>query len=155
MSLSKLQALAESWGGAVLVVSSDDPVWDLPSVTEAPFSSWLGIDHPNMKVYLTEKAHLGEVIHEMGHVFASLRTPYFSEEYDFFGWEFVVAQKADLVTEWLEGAGNYSVGGTQYVEFEDMTPDEQSDLLEERVQHAQKLGLIVGDEPVTVRTGRQ
>lgn len=99
------------------MISFDDPLWD--SLDQAPFSSWLGVDYPNKTVYLTKDAHLGEVIHEMGHVFASLRTPNFSEEYDFFGWEFTVAQKVGLVEEW--------------------------------VAHARLLGLVVGEEPVSVR----
>lgn len=149
MSLAELQRLAEGWGGAVVEVHFDDPVWD--SVDVAPFSAWLGVDHGHKTVYLTQDAEPGEVIHEMGHVFASDRTPNFSEEYDFFGWEFVVAQKAGLVEEWIQSAGNYSVGGTQFAEFSELSIDEQSDLLEERVGHARLLGLIVGEEPVSIR----
>jgi hypothetical protein len=149
MSLAELQSLARSWGGDVLVVHFNDPVWDL--LDHAPFSAWLGVDHRLKLVYLTKEANLGEVIHEMGHVFATDRSPNFSEEYDFFGWEFVVAQKVNLVDEWIQSAGNYSVGGTDFAEFEELTVDEQSDLLEERVAHARQLGLIVGEEPVSVR----
>jgi hypothetical protein len=130
-------------------VHFDDPLWD--GLDVSPFSAWLGIDYPNKTVYLTKEADLGEVIHEMGHVFASTRTPNFSEEYEFFGWEFTVAQKVNLVDEWIQSSGNYSVGCTDFAEFEDLTPDEQSDLLEERVQYARQLGLIVGEEPVSVR----
>ncbi len=149
MNLAPLQALVQSWGGDLKQVESDDPLWD--HIAAAPFSSWLGVDHKRKVIYYTKEAQPGEVIHEAGHVFASSRTPNFSEEYDFFGWEFVVAVKVGLVDEWLETTGNYTIGGTDFVEFEDMTIDEQSDLLEERVQHARSLGLIQGDEPMSIR----
>ncbi len=149
MSLAALQELARQWGGDVVEVSFDDPLWDKLDVS--PFSAWLGVDYPNKRVYGTKEADLGEIIHEMGHVFASRRSTNFSEEYDFFGWEFAVAQKVGLVGEWLESSGNYSVGCTDFAEFEVLTPDQQSDLLEERVQYAVSIGLIVDGEPVSVR----
>jgi hypothetical protein len=148
-ALERLRALARGWGGDLQQIDLDSPLWSL-LIRNAPFSKSLGVDHARKIVYFTDGFEIGEVIHEMGHVFASNR-PDFSEEYDFFGWEFLVAVEVDLVEEWVEAAGNYSVGGPQYVEFGDMTREEQSDLLEERVQCAERIGLVRDGKPVSVR----
>jgi hypothetical protein len=150
-AMEALRSLVESWGGHFEHVTLSDPIWDSEEVAAAQYSAFLGVDYGRKIIYTVDGFCPGEVLHEVGHVFASLHNPAFAEEYDFFGWEFVVAQKVGLVEEWLKGTGNYSVGGTSFIEFEEMTIEEQSDLIEERVQRAVALGLIVGGEPVSVR----
>ncbi len=153
-ALDRLQELARSWGGNLVEVLHEDPVWECSSVDGAPFSGKLGLDHAAKKIYVIEDAELGGIIHEMGHVFACNTPPYKSDEYDFFGWEFMVAVKLDLVAEWLQNTSDYAVGGDSIMDIDDfgaMDIDSQSDLIEERVQHARELGLIVGEEPVAIR----
>jgi hypothetical protein len=152
--LARLQDLARSWGGGIVELLEDDKLWEADHINASPFSFKLGLDHAHKTIYILEGAELGGIIHEMGHVFASAAEPSRSVEYEFFGWEFVVAAKIGIVEEWIESVGDYTVGGDHnagIVDFKDMTIDEQSDLIEERVQHARTLGLVIGEEPIAIR----
>lgn len=154
IGLARLQELSRSWGGRIVQLSSKRILQRrLRYISFAPATN-LAVDYEEKTVYVCEKESLGNIIHEMGHVFASPCCPAKSEEYNFFGWEFMVAVKTDLVPEWLESTGDYAVGGDgieNIVDFKDMTIDEQSDLIEERVQYARGLGLVVGEEPIAIR----
>lgn len=154
IGLAKLRELARSWGGGIVEVLREDPLWDSDKVDGAPFSHKLGVDYEHKTIYVIDGAELGGLIHEMGHVFACASSPYKSDEYEFFGWEFMVAVKLDLVLEWLEQTKDYAAGGegmANIEDFGDMTIDEQSDLIEERVQHARLIGIVVGEEPIAIR----
>jgi hypothetical protein len=151
VGLAKLRELTRSWGGGIVEVPFRDPLWNRESISAAPFCFKLGVDYKEKTIFMVEGAELGSIIHEMGHIFASRWCPAESAEYNFFGWEFMVAVKLGLVDEWLDTTGDYTVGGNKTVEFCEMTIDEQSDLIEERVQHARKIGLVVGEEPIAIR----
>jgi hypothetical protein len=87
----------------------------------------------------------GLIIHELGHLIVNRDTT--SPEFDFMGWEFAVAQKYNILEEWLLGSKDYTVDddGT---EFGSLTPKESSELLEERLKRAVELGYIVNGEPI-------
>ncbi len=148
--MDRLLPFIKQWGGEVVYLSS---IHEYPrGVSEAPFSNSLAIDHARRILYLAPHFEVGEVIHEMGHVFACRVSPFLSDEIEFVGWEFTLARKAGLVDEWLESMWNYGIGETSLgSEFRDLSLDDQSEFLEWAVRQAEDLGLISGDEPLCIR----
>lgn len=148
-ALNRLQELARSWGGSIALVE------ELP-VPCAPFTSCMGVDYDKKEIYVEidrlNRSHrawemLGGVIHEMGHVFACDQRPESSEEYDFLGWEWLVARQTGLLEQWEHSMSNYSIGNDEFsADFDCLSPDQASDLIEERVARARELGLITDDE---------
>ncbi len=160
----RLQLLVKQWGGK-LIYTEDNDVFDALCVDGAPFDHNLGVDY-DRKVIVAEKGfNLGGVIHEIAHVFAvnaeTSRAALDSDEFDFFGWEFMLARKVDLVPEWVESNYNYSLPNDPFEyngkdfggeDFGQLELEEQSDLIEERVDYARQIGIVMDDEPISVRT---
>lgn len=123
----------------------------------SPFDSYTGIqvdDTGQVAVVLVEGPGVldcvGPIIHELGHICVTGGVT-IGKEFDFFGWEFVLAQKCGFVEEWL--ASNYGYQVDEYgMEFDKLTDDEQSEFLEERIYFAVKNGFVVNDEPIRVAT---
>lgn len=167
----QLQALALSWGGEVKEV----PTWRGPSLpngeiavvsaaietfrrtyiakgsfSEAPFSgNDLGIVWEKKQVLFCGAVLWYEVVHEMAHVFACLREPNNSNEWDFFGWEYAMAKMLKGVPEWKAENGDYVVtmpadgpyrGAGR--DFKVLTSKEQVTLIRDRVQVAKAAGLL-------------
>ena len=154
--VNQLLELASSWGGAV--VQCNRKYFESRVVNGAPFSNDLGVDYEHKLVFAVTGAlyeNPGGVILEMGHVFASLVAPQDADEYDFLGWEFMLARKVGLVDEWLDSMDDYSIADSPNIAFPEfgyMELDDQDEVLCARVEHARELGLIIGEEPVSVRT---
>lgn len=156
-----LMELVQSWGGDIRYAGWDE---ELPGRTEgAPFSAWLAIDYDNKLVYVRgplDLEELGGLIHECAHVFACHEHPRAAAEYDFLGWEFIVARKVDLLPAWLASMTHYVIvhdaeTGMEAT-FDELSVDEQSDALEERVAFAIEQGLLTPDgEPLSIRRGVQ
>lgn len=142
MSLSKLKRLARKWGGDVVELSRSDYDKLQSGFYEAPFTSYrLGVHHRSKTVYWSEKVEVGEVIHEMGHVFASKRPPDLTEEWDFFGWEYILAKKVGALKEWTGSTSDYQVSEDGET-FGGLTEAGRVVLLTERVSRAKALGLL-------------
>lgn len=126
---------------------------DEPDDYSCPFNVSLALRFPDTLVldpeYNLDSETIGESIHELGHLICARNTS--SAEFDFLGWEFVVAAKFDLLEEWLEGMEDYSLGGS-WPDFAALTPEEASDLLEERCYRAEQLGYLVDGEPQGLKT---
>jgi hypothetical protein len=131
--------MAAQWGGRLQRVSEEE-YWALTGISEAPFATTLGIDYQAGIVYYTADQQIGEIIHEMGHVFASDKPPNVSKEWTFFGWEWTVAKAAGCELEWIASSRNYSVPRGD--EFGYITEGRQKRILRERYGHAKKIGLI-------------
>lgn len=150
--LSALQAVVEGWGGKLLLCSKLPDHSGTPSdlsFSAAPFA-WLslGVSYKEKIIYAAPGFNAGSLIHEAGHVFATLKEPLWSNEVEFLGWEFVLARKVDLLEEWLDSMRDYSISSR---EFGYMPLDKQSDILEMYVEHARRTGLVVDDEPISLR----
>lgn len=147
-SLGELRAVLKGWGGALRLCDS------LPTsrstFCEAPFA-WgeLGIDFSRKIVYAAGNFPVGGLIHEAGHVFASHKEPGWAGcESLFLGWEFLLARKVGLLEEWYESMDGYVLHG---MDFGDMNEDKRSDVIEQYVELARASGLVVGEEPISIR----
>ena len=144
-SLSTLKNLCKKWGGSLVEVSQTDyDKLNASSEThsEAPFTSGrLGVNYSEKRVVYSGKLDVGELIHEMGHVFASKVEPAKCPEFDFFGWEYLVAKKVGALAEWFRSSKDYCVDN-QNTEFGGLSSHQQEAVLVERVAHAKNLGLV-------------
>lgn len=148
--LQALKAYAKSWGGDLVEVDTfTDPETGL-HFGLCPFSKWLAVDWEGKRVLYKKGAKVADMIHELGHVFASTLEPCKSKEMDFFGWEFALAQEVDLVEAWVETNVEYCVGANK--EFGQLSIDAQSDLLEEYVGVSKRHGLFdAAGKPRSIR----
>jgi hypothetical protein len=91
----KLKEIAQGWGGNIIKLTKNrfDDYWN---ITSAPFSCYLGINYEARKIYYVGTPHPCDIIHEMGHIFASKKPPEEAYEWDFFGWEYLLARKVGL-----------------------------------------------------------
>jgi len=183
--IKRLRKLCQKWGGDLIELSSEafDQVRNcsrlgrLRSIEEppqqdsikyalsnmdfyeAPFTKGLGVDWKNKIIFYTGEVKWSYIIHEMGHVFASNKTPDMSEEWDFFGWEIAVARfiKARM-REWRTNQADYNVpygeGGT-CVAFGGLTYQDQCRVMSGAVQLSTEEKLIRKGAPVSVRYSRK
>ena len=160
-SIERLQALAREWGGDIKRVPPP-PTGRMALFVDGghshcPFDD-LAVHFERREVWHWEAApNVGSLIHEAGHVFASRIAPEHSEEYDFFGWEAVVARRAGVFDEWLESSGNYQIqtldpGGQ---EFGRLDRTYQRRLLADRIRVAKRAGLIRFGRPVSIRSRKK
>ena len=131
----------------------------------SPFGDCLGIDWKNRSILYSSNLEIpGALIHELGHlVFDSekkLKALRFSltdtDEYRFFGWEWLVAKKTGLTQEWKSYLFNgyfleeeIEPFGILEGEFRDFSGAERLAILKFRVQEARRLGYAKGNTPVT------
>lgn len=110
---------------------------------EAPFSSErLGVFWKARKLVYSGDVYWTEVIHEMGHLFASSKNPDRSDEFNFFGWEYLLAKRVGDPEEWIKTNRHYGVSHRGSEEFGSLNPKEQKQLLAEQVKCGKKLGII-------------
>lgn len=148
-----LRKRCKEWGGNLVELSDEEFktlsrragewAWGSAMWSNAPFSSHdLGVKWTNKEVVYCGDVQWTEIVHEMGHVFASKNNPDRSSEFDFFGWEHALCLELGLpVQEWIDGNKDYVVGKT-FEEFGSMTHLEKVKTMQERTCAATKLGLI-------------
>jgi hypothetical protein len=129
--------------------------------SNCPFSCDFDIDFERKLLLFTgdfykgnptaSKQILGGLIHEAGHIVASLQNPKDSEEFTFLGWEFALAIELDLLPELLDQHEFYTVDLEDMSEIKDLNEDRLSELIEERIDYARSAGLVVGDRAVAIR----
>jgi len=180
--LKKLRRKARKWGGDIQKVTeaewaaltSEDPGIGLLGSIQAPFTNWdLGAHFKSKIVYFGLYCHPQDIehfatgiIHEMGHVFASLVQPYDlpktykgreHDEFDFFGWELTLAKEVGLtLSQFCAGNADYAVtdNGDDIGGIARDGKDGQTELrriFRERVVFAEKLGLIQHGKAVAIR----
>ena len=96
---------------------------------------------------------VGQIIHEMGHVFADRYPPDSSRcsEWRWFGWEMAVARRIGAWQTWSRCNANYGVG-RDGVEWEGLSTKRRQAVLAERIGHAKKLGVLSeAGEPRSLR----
>jgi hypothetical protein len=118
------------------------------TVHEAPFTSLLATDWNRKKIYHVD-SHWADIIHEMGHVFAARTDPNNCCEYDFFGWELMLARRVGSLVAWVKRNEEYLVEDVQPLGA--LTPTVRRALLHERVAVVRELGLVIDDMPQSVR----
>lgn len=141
--MGKILRAAKDLGVEILYAGHEN----FEDLQDCPFEPSLGILFPNTIVIDTSfgEASPGNIIHEMGHLLVTKNTT--SDEYSFLGWEFAVACYYGLVDEWLESMENYTIEGDGGIEFCSLSPEMQSDILEERLAYAKANGMVRGDDP--------
>jgi hypothetical protein len=156
--LSELNKFVTSWGNELVCVDTTYPLHAIPY--RAPFLDSdirLGFDWGNKVIYYESRADICALIHEMGHVFASKSPPgkiFGEDEFDFFGWEYLLALKAGLSTdEFINMNDAYQVTNSDGEDrrMGSLSKFEQIHLLEERVEYSKMNNLIIDGEPIAIR----
>lgn len=151
--IRKLSQLAHSWGGSLLNVSKEEMSQFVKfsrrlGFYEAPFVAGKLGSFPAKKVVVYTDEDWCEwpnLIHEMGHVFASKKDIPFQDEYEFFGWEYAVVRLIGCpVDHWRECNADYviSVDGTISHEVGSLSDAEWEDFLEKRLIAAKSYGIV-------------
>lgn len=120
---------------------------------DAPFCSGdLGIDWKERRILYTDRRHVPwpAFTHEMGHTFATLDDPGCANEVDFFGWEYVLAQRVGNLDEWIAGNRDYVVDCVDQngdvirndVSFGDLTLDQKTFWSDFAIRRGKDLGII-------------
>lgn len=164
--IEELRKLVEKWGGTLEKVSRDEiyAIEEQAGFAAAPFTGGLGVFWKDKRILFTEQTHWSAIIHEMGHVFVGKCEPENEpNEFDFFGWEYLIAKRFDIEA-WRKENADYVVTedgkslGDLTNEFNErvmhgMNLDEKEfqALITERLQRAEELGMIQNGEPVTLR----
>lgn len=155
--IAKLAEYAKQWGGALRIVSLDEYTTLLrrESFYEAPFTnSKLGVLWAAKEVIAARgTVFWTEIVHEMGHVFAAKDNPNRSDEYTFFGWEYVLAGKVGDRDQWRKENDLYQVVyRKQDIGFGKLSYTEQTAVLEEAIEDSRKAGLLgEEDTPLAIR----
>jgi hypothetical protein len=147
-----LQRLAERWGGSLNLVTRETYV-DLPcTVGQSPVEKLHAVDWDNRAVYVViGHIKLPNIIHELGHVFASPYHPGSSKctEIPWLGWEFLLARRLHILREWYTDYANYGLGYLFHShDMGDLTPDERAMVLRKAVRLSRAHGLVRGGNPV-------
>lgn len=157
-----LAGMCARWGGSLDLLSDQEWHAEVAAGIRRPgFSVFPGmeggdahaLDWLAKRVLVARlRAAIQPIIHEMGHVFASLSAPDDSgDEFAFCGWEVAVARAAGCFGAWARGLAevHYQVGDA---DWGDLSTEDRHDVITERLGEAERLGLI--DEhhrPLSVR----
>ncbi len=118
----------------------------------SPFNEDVGIDKENHVIFYTPfLLEHAIIIHELGHcLFGCLKN---GEEYNFFGWEYAIAKKYNILKEWIASQAIYIVGEeiVKYDELSSLSEKQQNFVFNRRVRAAKKFGYIVDDDPILNR----
>jgi hypothetical protein len=161
--IKKLQRFARRLGGDVVVITWDQlremdtkPQSD-EEFSGSPFSISHGISWNKRIVYVAPDSGedpreiIGGIIHELGHVLASKDPPNKAMEFEFFFWEYRVAERLGLQEAWEYSTHNYGVDGDGS-EWGPLKPEERKKVLVEAKKDAMKAGVIRRGLPVSIRT---
>jgi len=167
--LDKLAQQARAWGGELRAVTAEEyneVALASRGFSNAPFVSGdLGVDFKKKLIlYVPGSASDVEpvaICHEMGHVFASRRSPRHCKEYSFLGWEYMLAMRAGIsLDDWMESQNDYGVDSVVFLPTKrplkgnigQLSDEEFKAILEERIAYAQKRGLLTADRtPLAIR----
>ncbi len=178
--IEALIAIARSWGGDV-IVAPDDLEFDhltgsssgslfsnnyKPGYYPSPFTSYnMGIFWARKRIIVAPEVKWPDLIHELGHTFASKEHPDLSEEFDFLGWEYLLAKKIRAsISAWGKNHSDYGLGKTEdlpisintkkyghWTDYGTLSHRDKQRLLQNRIDCAREKGLVRGNEPLTIR----
>lgn len=146
-----LQRLARRWGGSLNLVTRQT-YKNLPLISESPVNNLHAVDWSNRAVYVViGQIDLPNIIHELGHVFASQYSPNNRRcaEVPWLGWEFLLARKLRILREWRKSYGDYGLAYIyHYYTINELSHEERKLALRKAIQLSRKRGLIKGNNPV-------
>lgn len=144
---------------------SSDRFVEVSDFHPCPFNASLGVRWGKKHVYytraargfwkgsvwtdLSEPVSWTDVIHEMGHVFASAKRPDQADEYNFFGWEYALARQVGDPEKWRRANKDYSVGSGD--DLGSLSVKKQKALILEQYRKAVELGLVVRGRAVPIK----
>lgn len=149
----KLKRRARAWGGRLIEIKNGEgrPY----GMQQAPFSSKrIGVCYSEKIVYYSRECFIPEIIHEMGHVFACNHKPMNSDEWSFFGWEWILAKAIGLTqSEFATGNYNYLAYDSNQSLFEvgKMSPKFLQKVLADAIVSSKENGLIVRNRAKAIR----
>lgn len=160
-SLQQLRQVVRRWGGHVIVVDAacyaslihttydGDAFWE-----EAPFTNGHALCWVHgVVVCHRADASVAVLVHEVGHVFATTKTPDASVEPDWFGWEWMLARRIGAARTWIIDNANYGIG--QGLDFGSLTHAEKYEHLRDSVRDGVMAGIISdGGSPLPQRQPR-
>jgi hypothetical protein len=131
----------------------------------SPFSLKVGLDYEKKILFFNEgqvDEGVAGLIHEAAHIVACPKAPIDSNEFDFLGWELALAIELGVLHSWIRGMNDYGVIQTtpsivdgemfdEVVHIGSMSEDELSELIEERIDYARSIGIVVGDTAIAIR----
>lgn len=149
----KLRLFAESHGHTIRKVTEEqlDHLKARDGFSEAPFSHLdLGIVWEAREAYYLQYRQWPDIIHELGHLMATTKSPRLSVEWDFFGWEIALVHHIGApVGKWLRANKDYGVNNGE--ELGTLEPAALQAMLAERLKTAEAAGLVIGGVPQAVR----
>lgn len=161
--LKQLKVISKNWGGEIIQIEYP---YDLTVIKDpAPFSApVLGVDWDNKKIYFLNYNEIGPVnlIHEMGHIFASLIEPTSSTEWDFFGWEYLLALQIGLSESdffyynsdyqvFYHDVGRLNRNEKDTIAISTLNNRERKILIDNAIIRATTCGVIVNNKPIAIR----
>lgn len=165
--VSRLGALCRAWGGRLTIVSSEtfaEIERDFMHASDrfvhpislAPFTDGHAIDwHAKKIIASVASACVGAIIHEMGHVFASLVDPDHEDvnEWDWLGWEIAVARLVRCYRAWDAANGRYQLEGNgQTMTWGELSVAEKRRVAADRIDWSAALGLVDDNlRPLAIR----
>ena len=150
LAVKKLQAFAAANGCELKHVPPGEWALGRRDFSACPFDTNLGVHYEKkLIVFRGDKApNISHLIHEMAHVMASKKPPVHSDEWEFLGWEWILAHHVGAAKEWRRGNSDYATNdpdtGKCCTDFGKLTKKKQDNLLAERGSHAVKIGLVDG-----------
>jgi hypothetical protein len=169
--VTALRRFCEAWGGRLICLSeskftqvfkmvADEDGLALPRSRAliprdndqfdiAPATKWHGVHYGIKTVFVVpERASANGIIHEMGHVFATLNPPSQADELDFLGWEICLARAGGFYRAWSLGNGTYGLGGVSTLdEWESASAARKAEVARESIARGIAIGSI---EPLTL-----
>jgi hypothetical protein len=148
--IRKLRSYCRRWGGDLVKITPAQyerisaPTKKFKRFYESQFSAHdLGIEWLTRRLYYSHRVgppDWVEVIHEMGHLFATPDNPNESDEYTFFGWEYQLAARVGDVETWVAGNREYQVPRNR--EFGGLTPRARAAVIRRQIKVGQRLGIL-------------
>lgn len=162
--IKKLTKLARTLGGRITSLpkerfeeikkSQQGLPYSKRTFFEAPFpgGTYVGVSWRRKEVLYAEGlCAWPHLIHELAHALVCHDNPdQAGDEFDFFGWEVVVARLVGPMAEWEYANRHYNVtnDGDDLASYSRAQKDA---LYEERIARAEKLGLLKNGVPVAIR----
>lgn len=172
--VEKLRKLCALWGGELRTVPTDvfyktvragdtTTPWGLKQTftrrawSEAPFTYEHAVNYRRGIILASdEHASPSAIIHEMGHVFVSLKPPRNSDEVTWFGWEMLLAKKLGFYELWFKDNQHYSLDNPETNSVDDfgwLEPREQQAAMKQCIALGKKIGCITPRlKPIPLRT---
>jgi hypothetical protein len=144
----KLERLIQRWGGQLIRLTGEQFYYieRTPGVSAAPFIADYAVHYEKRQIFCVTPIWY-YLIHEMGHVFASPSMK--ASEYDFLGWEFLLARQLKGVDAWLRSNADYGVSPD--ADLGGLSKSEVAELLADRVEDGKRQGIIRRGRPVSIR----